>query len=366
MNSEKTVIGFMLGAASNEGGIARVTSIIANHLEQTKNYEIHIISYFSTTNEGYGWSRKLNYHTLFKDKKPLKKRIINGSLKLHKLLKQNKISILVSCGALFGPLGVLATCLNNTKHVYWDHSNFFQDGDHNFELQGKKITAKFAHAVVPLTKTDKINYESFSKAKQITQIYNPVDDNLFNSPKVYNKNSQKIISIGRLGNQKNFLGLVEVAKVVLDLKPEWEWHIFGKGDQKPQIQNKINDLGLQGKLFLKGHHSSIYDAYPDYALLVMTSKYEGFPMSLLEGMAKGLPLISYDIPTGPNEIIKEGKNGFLIPFEDKEEMAKKIISLIENSILRENMSENQKVLVNEFKLNKIIEEWESLFRKILI
>jgi len=365
MKNNKRCIGFLLGAASNEGGIARVTSIIAEQLENLSNYEIHIISYVNTNNEGYGWSSDLTFHSLFQERKPLKKRIINGAYKLNKLIKHNQIDVLVSCGALFGPLGLLGTFFSDTKHVYWDHSNFFQDTDHNFERQGKRITAKFADVVVPLTKTDKINYEKFSKAKKVSQIYNPVDANLFNQEIVYKSSSKKIISVGRLGKQKNFLGLVDVAKIVLGERPEWEWHIFGKGEQEEQIQEKINKFNLNENLFLKGHHSNLYEAYNEYSLLVMTSEYEGFPMSLLEGMAKCLPLVSYDIATGPNEIIKKEENGYLIDFENKEEMANRIISLLDDSSTRIKMSKNQKSIVNNFKLEQIVGQWDSLFSNLI-
>ncbi len=364
MKQDKLSVGFLLGAASNEGGIARVTSIIAEQLQNNPQYNIHIISYVNTKSNGYGWSSSLKFHSLFQDRKPLKKRIFSGAYKLNRIITQNNIEILVSCGALFGPLGLLGTMLSKTKHIYWDHSNFFQDGDHRFELQGKKITARFADAVVPLTKTDEKNYSEHSAAKRIIQIYNPIDIQLFDNPKAYNNKAKRIISVGRLGYQKNFLGLVDVAKEVLKAHPEWEWHIFGKGDEERSIKDKIRNEGIQNNLILKGHSSNLYEGYNDYAFLVMTSRYEGFPMSLLEGMAKGLPLISYDILTGPNEIIKEESNGFLISFEDKKGMAQKIITLIENQELRQKMSHNQVALLNEFKLEKIIGQWQQLFESI--
>lgn len=365
MKEGKIKIGFLLGAATNEGGTARVTSIIAGELAERSNYEIHIIGYVNSKAEGYGWNSKLKFHSLFQVRKPLKKQLIKGTVRLRRILKQEDIKILISCGAIYGPLGALSTLLSKRRHIYWDHSNFFQNSNHSFEMQGRKFSSKYSDRTVVLTKSDRENYLSFCKEEKVVQIYNPVDENLLANESDYNKNSKKIISVGRLAHAKNFEGLIDVAEIVFEKDASWEWHIFGKGLMEKELLQLIEKKGIQNNLKLKGHSSDLYNDYSKYGLLAMTSRYEGFPMSLLEGMGKKLPLISYDIMTGPNEIIEDGKNGYLIPFENKDEMASKILRLMADGELRAKMSSAQKEKIASFKIAGVITQWDQLISKTL-
>ena len=93
----------------------------------------------------------------------------------------------------------------------------------------------------------------------------------------------------------------------------------------------------------------------------MTSRFEGFPMSLIEGLATKLPLISFDIPTGPNEIIDEGVNGFLIKPEDVDEMAYKIIELLSDENKLNTFSEAAFISSEAYSMKSIYNQWASLF-----
>lgn len=110
-----------------------------------------------------------------------------------------------------------------------------------------------------------------------------------------------------------------------------------------------------------GHHDDIYSVYTNYSILVMTSEFEGFPMSLLEGMCNGLPMVSFDVPTGPNEIIQDGHNGYLIKPFDINSMADSLSHLIDNKMIRKNFSKNNKEFTSDFGLKLIISKWISLF-----
>ena len=92
----------------------------------------------------------------------------------------------------------------------------------------------------------------------------------------------------------------------------------------------------------------------------MTSRYEGQPMTLLEAMTRGLPLISFDILTGPNEIITDGENGFLCKKESDDDMIQKILYLINNENERIRMSDNCKKHIGIFNIDGIIDEWKKL------
>lgn len=146
--------------------------------------------------------------------------------------------------------------------------------------------------------------------------------------------------------------------------PLWTWDIYGEGELKDSLQKMINENGLSEKIRLMGQVSDLYDRYRDYAFMVMTSRYEGFPMSLIEGAANRLPLISFDIPTGPNEIIVDGVNGYLINADSDKDMVVKIRKLIENQEIRESMSKEVYQLTQAFAMERILKQWKILFNKL--
>lgn len=356
---------FLIGKKTNIGGIPRVVSILSDNLLLTPNIDIHIVSYLNEKETGYSWNERIKFHSLIDKSQSMKKGIFKATLRLRKILAEENIDILISCGSLFGPLGVLSTRFNKTKLIYWDHSNYFENTSHSFKIKSKNFTARFADVVVPLTKRDELNYKKHTSAKKIVQIYNPIDTRLENLKHNYDKDSKLIISVGRLSNQKNFLGLVEVAKIVFEKLPDFRWHIYGSGDQKVAIQEKIKRERIENNLILKGQSDDLYKLYPNYVLMAMTSKYEGFPMTLLEGMSNKLPLISFDIATGPDEIIIEGTNGYLIKPFNYDDMADKIIKLVKSESTRVSFSNKNIELIEQFNMKSIINQWLTLFQSNL-
>lgn len=360
----KLKIAFLLSIITERGGIGRVTSIISNELDKYPEFEIHIISYAKKKENSYDWNNELPYHYLLEKQIPMKKGIFSASKKLRKIVADNDIDILISCGAIVGPLGVFGTIFNKTKLVYWSHSSFKGTSNKQFRIFNEHFTAYFAQCLISLTKTDEINYAKETKAKLVAQIYNPIDNKLVNNQMPYDETSKKIISVGRLTAQKNFEALIDVAEIVLNKHKDFTWDIYGSGEEETALRNKIKTKNLTGKVNLMGQSSNLYELYNEYSMMVMTSRYEGFPMSLIEGLASNLPLVSFDIPTGPNEIIHEGINGFLIKPFDITEMAHKIETLIENKELRVSFSKKNPELLNEFNLSTITEKWIKLLSKL--
>lgn len=357
---------FLLGGFTENGGIGRVTSILANSLCNNENYTIHTLSYFNNKKENlYYLEGKICKSYLFTEPINMTKGILRGGIfKLRRYLTENHIDVLIACGALYYPISVLGCKGLNTKCICWEHSNVQNSKDHSFQLLSRRLGAKKADLVVTLTKHDKKSYIDKYKIEHVKQIYNPIDVDVFNYTHKYKADSQKLVSVGRLSYQKNFGMLIEIAKEVLSNNPNWTWDIYGEGELKDELQSKIIEYGLENRLTLKGQVNNLYSLYSEYAMLVMTSRYEGFPMALLEGMAHGLPLISFNILTGPNEIIKNGANGYLIKPFDTEKMVSSINSLINNSQTRCLMSQSGRDMCELYKIDEITNQWKQLLNNI--
>ena len=164
--------------------------------------------------------------------------------------------------------------------------------------------------------------------------------------------------------RKGYDMLMKVAKKVLPDYPDWQWHLYGTGDQFEWLQQEVKNCHLESQVILKGNVKDAYQHYPEYALLVLPSYREGLPLVLLEAKACGLPMVSFDVTTGPREIIEDGRDGYLVPTYDLEQMAARIEELIDNLELRIRFSAHTKENLNKFQKEKIYEQWKDLIEGI--
>ena len=122
----------------------------------------------------------------------------------------------------------------------------------------------------------------------------------------------------------------------------------------------IKELKLEESVTLKGKCLNVTELYSDYSFLVMTSECEGLPMVLLEAKQNHLPLVSFDIASGPGEIITDGKNGLLVRFGDVDALAEEMCKLINNPELRVMMSENADIDIDKYSKITILKKWIEL------
>ena len=114
----------------------------------------------------------------------------------------------------------------------------------------------------------------------------------------------------------------------------WTWEIYGSGEQDEvdKIRDLINENNLQDKLVIKGLEKNQDLIYGDKGIYVMTSRYEGLPLVLLEAQQYNLPIVSFSCPTGPNEIVEEGVNGYLVECYDTDKLSEKLLELMEDEV----------------------------------
>lgn len=142
--------------------------------------------------------------------------------------------------------------------------------------------------------------------RRVERIFNPVTT----PPGQVSRLAEKrMIAVGRLEDQKNFKDLVSAWSIVAERCPDWRLEIFGEGKLEHALRSQIARLGLTGSVILRGVVKDIASEYSNSSALLMTSLHEGFPLALVEASSFGLPLISYDCPTGPSEIIVDAGDG---------------------------------------------------------
>ena len=359
---------FLLGGFQGNGGIGRVTSILVNQLCQDNDLEIHTISYLQDQRPMlYDIEPAVHTHVLYIAPCSMTKAMIfnHAIKKVRAILQEEEIDFLIACGALYYPLGIIACKGIKTRSICWEHTNPSVSCDYRFQNLCRRYAVRKCSHIVVLTRAAEQYYKNRYPVcnKKITQIYNPISNGATRS-KQYDINSRKIISVGRLSYQKNFERLISIATRILPRYPDWSWDIYGDGELKDSLQALIDKNSLGERLTLRGQVMNLYNRYSEYAFMVMTSRYEGFPMSLIEAASNRLPLVSFDVPTGPKEIISNGSNGFLIASGSDDDMVEKIQQLIETPKLRKTMSDEAYRLTDSFALERILKQWKNLYSKL--
>lgn len=348
------------------GGCERICVSLSNELSQY--YNVYLINLYKNQS-AYEINKNVKSFYLRKKKQRLRKSLIIDTISLRSYLLKNKIDVVLIIGGSAALQTLLSTIKTNIKIIFCQHNAIELDLLNKKSLKGKfyrfiiDSAIKFlADRIVVLTQKDLkeyfINKLQVDKSK-LVNIYNFIDDKLLLKLYSYNIKSKNIITVGRINYAKGYEYLVEVAKLVFAKHPDWKWHIYGDGEA--EYKNKIIDLieqnNLQKHLILMGNNSDIYDLYQNYSIYVMTSRYEGLPMVLLEAKAKKLPIVSFDINSGPSDIVRDGIDGFLVKPFDCQKMANKICELIENPELRQKFSDNAHGNIDKFSKEKIIKQW---------
>lgn len=135
----------------------------------------------------------------------------------------------------------------------------------------------------------------------------------------------RVISVGRYSYQKGYDRLINAwALISKEIPEDWTLHIVGEGCLRQELTDQIKRLGLENSVFLDGVSENISKDYLSSSIAVFTSHYEGFLLALAEAESAGVPVVSFDTPCGPKDIIEDGKDGFLVPNGDISQIAKKI------------------------------------------
>ncbi|EAL0079592.1 glycosyltransferase family 4 protein [Campylobacter lari] len=188
------------------------------------------------------------------------------------------------------------------------------------------------------------------------------------SKKKSNSSQKNILSIGRitLEDQKGFLRLIDIWKMVQkkEVYKDWTLTIVGEGELKKTIEQKIKAYKLENSIILKPFTKEIEKEYLKASIYVMTSYFESFGMVLIESANYKIPSISFNIHSGPKEIIENEKSGFLIEDGNLQEFADKICLLMDNESLRKQMGENaKKKIKHTFSKEVIMHQWSKIFQK---
>ena len=171
-------------------------------------------------------------------------------------------------------------------------------------------------------------------SNKVINIPNPVFIN--NEVTSLSMRSKTVLFVGRLSAEKNVSFILDMFKIVENNCPDYKLKIVGDGPLRNHLENHAKKIRIESSVQFEGYQADLAKYYRDARLVVLASTYEGFPNVLLESISFGTPIVAYDCESGPGEIIKSGKNGFLIENLDQREFATKVIQALNTNTFDEN------------------------------
>lgn len=213
---------------------------------------------------------------------------------------------------------------------------------------------------VTLTEEDKLNWNGYSNVVCIPNFIYHIPN------QVSQLKNKEIVAIGRLSYQKGMDHLINIWRIVSMKRPEWHLSIYGGGDLRDNLLSKISQFNLSDKITIHNPKKCLTDVYMNSSCYVMTSRYEGLPMVLLEAMSYGLPVVSFACPCGPRDLVENNYNGYLIEDYDYSEFSNRIIELIDSIHLRQQLGCNARYKALQYTKIVIMKRWEDLFRNMML
>lgn len=215
-----------------------------------------------------------------------------------------------------------------------------------------RVTVFTAHAA---------NYYPLSLRKKVQVVPNPVP--LSQSQVVLQENSYRIVAVGRLEYVKGFDTLLKAFVLVRQKYPAATLTIWGEGSQRQELERLRASLNLADSVFLPGLTPDVTTALLNADLFVQASRWEGFGNALCEAMAVGLPVISTAC-SGPQEIIRDGIDGRLVPVENIDALAQTMLELLRDFPQRQLLARNALAITERFALSDIMNQWELLITEV--
>lgn len=341
-----------------KGGVEKLVSLQANYF-LAKGYMVYIFTrYVQNKPPAYPLSEGIsvvsfNWHMQSSGHRKIFK-FFSFMRWIRRELKSFNPDWILTNGLNVGVLTIFANPELRQKTIACDHNHF---GNANgLWANLRRIAYRGIRTVVSLTLEDLPLYQAVNSHSVC--IYNPVS--LSVSDQTFSGNRQAL-AVGRHTRQKGFDLLLEAWAEVTKTHPEWKLTIVGEGEETGNLQRQIKDLGLANTVQLDPFSDDIVHYYRNSNLFIISSRFEGLSLVMIEAIAMGLPVVAFGCKTGPREVLEQG-GGLLVDDGDVPMLARTIVYFIEHPEIWEALSDAGKKNAQRFTHENYFREWEALLR----
>jgi glycosyltransferase involved in cell wall biosynthesis len=399
MSSKPYKIVFCTPALYSTGGVERVVSYKASYFADQLGYDVTIIltegwgrsSYFPLSDKVKVINFELGFEELWKAS--FMKKVYLYLIKqwqYKRLLKTELMRIQpdITISMLRREINFLTEIPDGSKKIgelHVNRANYrnFEANDSNglkrlfAKIWMKSLVGKLKRLDQLVVLTDK-SKDSWPELSNVTVIPDPITIEVKSEKVKREKCVNRVVTIGRYAYQKGYDLLLQAwAEVERTRKEErgrkneeiselenWTLDIYGQGDQTDYRQLMV-ELGIDTDwCHLNGPVEDVTKTYMDSSIFVLSSRFEGFGMVLIEAMACGLPVVSFDCPAGPDEIITDGVDGLLVPSGDVHALAEKLMTLMADEDLRKRLGQHARQTAQRYGMAALANQWTALFDRV--
>ena len=383
--AERYKIVFCTPAIYSAGGVERVVSYKACYFAEQLGYDVTIIvtegkgrdCYFPLSDKVKVINFELGFEELWRASFIKKVYLYLTKQRQYKrLLKAELMRIRpdFTISMLRREINFLTSIHDGSKKIGELHVN--RANYRNFEANDsnglKRLFAKFwmRSLVKKLKRLDQLvvltdkSKASWPELSNVTVIPDPIPLMEECGVRSGEESAKRVVTIGRYAYQKGYDLLLQAWAEVEKQYPDWTLDIYGQGDQT-SYRELMGDLGVDAHwCHLNGPVEDVVKTYQDSAIFVLSSRFEGFGLVLVEAMACGLPVVSFDCPAGPDEIITDGVDGLLVPSGDVQALAEKLMALMADEDLRQRLGKRARQTAQRYDMTVIANLWRTLFEKV--
>lgn len=366
---------YITNAIDGSGGLERVLSVKTKVLTEDFGYEIHIITLSksdllkkqsSKKDSFFPFSDKIVQHKIDVSGNPLQyiSKYISG---IKKVVAKVKPEIILVCDDGLKAFFLPKILGRKISIIYERHVSKLIEISENQGLMKKVITplkfflmnalVKSFTQFIVLTEGNKNEW----KSKNVQVIPNPLP---FFPSEISTLQNKRVIAVGKQSYQKGFDRLLNAWSLLDPEFQDWQLHIYGKLDESLGLEKQVQNLKIEDQVFFHPPEKKIEEKYAESSIFVLSSRYEGFGMVLIEAMSFGIPCVSFDCNYGPSDIIRNNEDGFLVTNGNEKELAEKLQLLMKDETLRQEMGEKARKNVQRFLPQNIAKQWDELFKKI--
>ena len=375
---------FLYPNLTQKAGTERVCIDKLNYLADHAGYDIVILTYEQGCHPiGFPVSSKIKhidfnirFHSLYKTNRLLrlyrkKKLEIILQKCYNSFIKDFSPDIVATVTYYIESLRVIVKCPYKSIRILESHvdKRFLLNNDPTtkkdivtrlrllYESWGVNHFSKKFDILVALNQQDADDWAKHLKTTVITNMVH-INNNGINS----SLKNKRVIFAGRYSMEKGIFDLYKIWEIVYQKHPDWRLDLYGSGPLHDILEAKAKELDIN--IFVNKSTDNIFEKYRESSIFTLCSVFEAFGLVIPEAMSCGLPVVSFDCPFGPQQIITDGKDGFLVPNRDIRLFANRICNLIESEELRKKIGQEAVQTAKRYAPEKIIQQWMNLYQNL--